>query len=54
MLGYAISVYVSKDVGDKIIKIAEALEKLDERKIKNSELVQERSKCLFRSTSNIH
>jgi hypothetical protein len=38
MLGYAISVYVSKDVGDKIIKIAEALEKLDERKIKNSEL----------------
>jgi hypothetical protein len=38
MLGYAISVYLNKDVGDKIIKIAEALEKLDERKVKNSEL----------------
>jgi hypothetical protein len=38
MIGYAISVYLSKDVGDKIIKITEALEKLDERKVKNSEL----------------
>jgi hypothetical protein len=38
MIGYAISVYLNKDVGDKIIKITEALEKLEERKIKNSEL----------------
>jgi Na+/phosphate symporter len=37
MLGYAISVYMSKEIGDKIIKLTEALEKLEERRIKNSE-----------------
>jgi hypothetical protein len=36
MIGYAISVYVSKDVGDKIIKVLETLEKAD-MKVKNSE-----------------
>jgi hypothetical protein len=38
MIGYAISVYMNKETGDKIIKLTEALEKLEERKIKNSEL----------------
>jgi len=38
MIGYAISVYINKETGDKIIKLTEALEKLEERKIKNSEL----------------
>jgi len=37
MIGYAISVYISKDVGDKILKTLEELEKQD-MKIKNSEL----------------
>lgn len=37
MIGYAISVYISKDVGDKILKALEELEKQG-LKIKTSEL----------------
>jgi hypothetical protein len=37
MIGYAISVYISKDVGDKILKALEVLEKQN-IKVKNSEL----------------
>jgi hypothetical protein len=37
MMGYAVSIYMSKEEGDKVIEAISKLEKALERKVKNSE-----------------